>query len=89
MANAPTELLSLVPAKAIALIEAGDTAALLARASQLGWGVRHYSGKIGCLLPQQVALEEVVRALSGIDVSSVSLQRVSLEQAYFEILQEA
>jgi len=83
-----SELLSLVPAKAIALIEVGDTAALLARASQLGWGVRRYAGKIGCLLPQQVALEEVVRALSGIGVSSVSLQRVSLEQAYFEILQE-
>ena len=83
-----SELLSLVPAKAIALIEVGDTAALLARASQLGWGVRRYAGKIGCLLPQQVALEEVVRALGGIDVSSVSLQRVALEQAYFEILGE-
>ncbi|MGA2794405.1 MAG: ABC transporter ATP-binding protein [Roseiarcus sp.] len=86
-----SELLSLVPAKAIALIEVsevGDTAALLARVTRLGWGVRHYAGKIGCLLPQQVALEEVVRALGGIDISSVSLQRVSLEQAYFEILQQ-
>jgi ABC-2 type transport system ATP-binding protein len=82
------ELLSLVPAKAIALVEVSDTAAVLARASKLGWGVRHYAGKIGCLLPQQVSLEEVVRALSGINASSVSLQRVSLEHAYIEVMHE-
>lgn len=82
------ELLSLVPAKAIALVEASDTSAILARAAKLGWGVRHYAGKIACLLPQQVSLEEVVRALSGIGVSSVSLQRVSLEHAYLEVMHE-
>ncbi len=83
------ELLSLVPAKAIALVEVSDTAALLARAAQLGWGTRRYAGKIGCLLPQQVSLEAVVRALSGLDVSSVSLQPVSLEHAYIEVMHEA
>ena len=82
------ELLSLVPARAIALAEVIDTAVLRARASQLGWGIREYAGKIGCLLPQQVSLEEVVRALSGIDVSSVSLQPVSLEHAYIEVMHE-
>ncbi len=82
------ELLSLVPAKAIALVEGDDTAALLARASNLGWAVRHYAGKIGCLLPQQVSLEEVVSAFSGVDATSVSLQRVSLEHAYIEVMHE-
>jgi ABC-2 type transport system ATP-binding protein len=83
-----TKLLSLVPAQAIALVGVIDSAALRARASQLGWGIRQYAGKIGCLLPQQVSLEEVVRALSGIDVSSVSLQPVSLEHAYIKVMHE-
>jgi hypothetical protein len=40
-------------------------------------------------LPQQASLEEVVRALSGTGVSSISLQRVSLEHAYLEVMHEA
>lgn len=81
------ELLALVPAKAIALIETGNADAVLRRAAELGWGIRHYAGKIGCLLPQQVSLRAVVDALNDIDVSSVRVQRVSLEHAYLEVLQ--
>ena len=83
------QLLSLVPAKAIALIEASDPKMALARAAELGWDVRHYAGRIGCLLPQQLSLEEIVHALSGIGASSVSVQRVSLEHAYLEVLHGA
>jgi hypothetical protein len=39
-------------------------------------------------LPQQVSLEEVVRSLSGTGVSSRSLQPVSLEHAYLEVMHE-
>ena len=44
------------------------------------------AGKLGCLLPQQVSLREVVDAFSGIDLSSIGLQRVSLEHAYLEVI---
>lgn len=83
------QLLSLVPARAIALVEAADTNLVLSRAEKLGWGVRYYAGRVACLLPQQVSLEDVVRALSSTGVSSVSLQRVSLEHAYLEVMHEA
>lgn len=80
------ELLALVPAQAIAMVEAADPPALIARATALGWGVRHYAGRIGCLLPQALSLEQVVHALSGIAVTSIGLQRVALEHAYLEVL---
>ena len=54
---------------------------------ELGWGLRRYAGRLGCLLPQQLSLRSVVDALSDVDVSSVSLQRVSLEHAYLEVTQ--
>jgi hypothetical protein len=76
-----------VPAQAIALVETVNEDAVLRRARELGWGIRHYAGKIGCLLPQQVSLRTVVDALQDIDVSSVSVQRVSLEHAYLEVVQ--
>jgi ABC-2 type transport system ATP-binding protein len=82
------QLLSLVPAKAIALVEAPDEDLVLARAKKLNWDVRHYAGRLACLLPQQMSLEEVVQALSGTAVSSVALQRVSLEHAYLEVMHE-
>jgi ABC-2 type transport system ATP-binding protein len=85
--GAVAELLAVVPAKAIALVETPTEDAVLRRARELGWGIRHYAGKIGCLLPQQVSLREVVEALRDIDVSAVSVQRVSLEHAYLEIVQ--
>jgi len=82
------ELLALVPAKAIAMVETSDTQATLERAAKLGWGIRHYAGKIGCLLPQQISLREVVHAFDAIDVSAISLQRVSLEHAYLEVIHD-
>src|SRR5262249_2996182 len=59
------QLLSLVPARAIALIEASDADTVRARAAEAGWNTRDYAGRIACLLPRQVSLEEVVRPLSG------------------------
>jgi ABC-2 type transport system ATP-binding protein len=85
--GAVADLLAVVPAKAIALVETATPEAVLRRAGELGWGVRHYAGKIGCLLPQQASLREVVDALRDLDVSAVSVQRVSLEHAYLEVLQ--
>jgi len=82
------ELLSLVPAKAIALIEAADANAVFRRTGEIGLSTRDYAGRIACLLPRQISIEEVVRLLGGTGVSSISLQPVSLEHAYLEVMHE-
>jgi hypothetical protein len=48
--------------------------------------VRPHAGQLLCLLPQPSTLREVVQALDGGEVSSVSLQPVTLEHAYLELL---
>jgi ABC-2 type transport system ATP-binding protein len=82
------QLLSLVPAKAVAIIEAADVKAVLRRTAEVGWGTRVYADRIGCLLPQQISFEDVARSLGGTGVSSISLQPVSLEHAYLEVMHE-
>jgi ABC-2 type transport system ATP-binding protein len=83
------ELLALVPGQAVALVESPNERALVARAEKLGWVVRHYASRLACLLPRQVSLKSVVEALADVEVSAVSLQRVTLEHAYLEITQGA
>ena len=82
-----SERLAAVPGHAVATIETSDNDTVLRRASALGWGVRRYAGKIACLLPEELSLRAVVDALQGVHVSAVSVQRVSLEHAYLEIIQ--
>jgi len=80
------ELLARVPAQAVAVLQTRDEAATTRRAQALGWGVRRRAGQLLCLLPQTITLREVVQALDGGEVSSVSLQPVTLEHAYLELL---
>jgi ABC-2 type transport system ATP-binding protein len=80
------ELLARVPAQAVAVLQTRDEAATTRRAQALGWAVRPHAGQLLCLLPQATSLREVVQALDGGEVSSVSLQPVTLEHAYLELL---
>ena len=80
------ELLARVPAQAVAVLQTRDEAATTRRAQALGWAVRAQGGQLLCLLPQTSTLREVVQALDGGEVSSVSLQPVTLEHAYLELL---
>jgi ABC-2 type transport system ATP-binding protein len=82
------ELLAVVPAKMIAVVETAHQDAVVRRAAEFGWGIRHYAGKVACLLPGPLTIREIVQALDGdgIDIDSVGLQRVSLEHAYLEVV---
>ncbi|MCY7305128.1 MAG: ABC transporter ATP-binding protein [Rhodoferax sp.] len=80
------ELLARVPAQAVAVVQTKDEAATTRRARALGWAVRPHANQLLCLLPQASSLREVVQALDGGEVSSVSLQPVTLEHAYMELL---
>ena len=80
------DLLARVPAQAVAVLQTRDEAATMRRAQALGWAVRPHAGQLLCLLPKASSLREVVQAIDGGEVSSVSLQPVTLEHAYLELL---
>ncbi len=80
------ELLARVPGQAVATLQSRDPAASAQRAQKLGWAVRQRAGQLSCLLPQPLSLREVVEALDGPEVSAVSVQAVTLEDAYLELV---
>jgi ABC-2 type transport system ATP-binding protein len=80
------ELISRVPGQAVARVQSEDPQAVIQRASDLGWPVRQHAGKMGLLLPHPMSLREVVDALDGSKVSAVSVDPVTLEDAYLELV---
>jgi len=82
------ELLARVPGQAVASLQSRDNAATVQRAQSLGWPVRQHAGRLSCLLPRSLSLREVVDALDGPEVSAVSVQAVTLEDAYLELVGE-
>ena len=80
------ELLARVQGEAVARVESHDHAVTEQRAQRLGWTVRQRSGHLSLLLPRHLSLREVVDALDAPEVSAVSVQAVSLEDAYLELL---
>jgi len=80
------ELLLCIPGKAVAKVQSQDNEAVIQRAAGLGWRVRQSADQISLLLPQVLSLREVVDALDGTEVRSVSVQPVTLEDAYLEFV---
>jgi len=80
------ELISRVPGQAVVKVQSEDLQAVIQRALDLGWPVRQHAGKIGLLLPQNLNLREIVDALDGTKVSAVSVDPVTLEDAYLELV---
>ena len=80
------ELLARVPGQAVAKLHSRDSAATVQRLQRLGWAARQHAGRLSCLLPRHFSLREVVEALDGPEVSAVSVQAVTLEDAYLEIV---
>ena len=80
------ELLSLVPGQAVVKVQSQDNKAVIQRASDLGWSVRQHAGKMSLLLPQSLDLREIVAALDGSKVSAISIDPITLEDAYFELI---
>ena len=80
------ELISRVPGQAVVKVQSEYNQAVIQRASELGWAVRQHGGKLSLLLPQNLNLREVVDALDGTKVSAVSIDPVTLEDAYLELV---
>jgi len=94
------ELLALVQGRAVAVVQTPDPAALRQRVQLLGWSVQSHAAAetdapragvqpLICLLPQALSLREVVDALDGVPVSAVSVQPVSLEHVYLQLMSAA
>ena len=83
------ELLARVPGRAVAKVQSGDNAAIMQRASHLGWPVRQHADQISLLLPRYLSLREIVDALDGTEVSAVSVQAVTLDDVYLELVGES
>lgn len=80
------QLLARIPGQAVAKVQCQDNAALLQRAHDLGWTVRQHADQMRLLLPHDLSLREIVDALDGTQVSAVSVQAVTLEDAYLELV---
>lgn len=81
-----SELISRVPGQAVVKVQSEDPQAVIQRAFDLGWPVRQHAGKMSLLLPQNLNLREVVDALDGSKVSAISIDPVTLEDAYLELV---
>jgi ABC-2 type transport system ATP-binding protein len=82
------ELLARVPGRAVAKVQSADKAAIMQRAHHLGWPVRQHADQISLLLPHHLSLRALVDALDGMAVSAVSVQAVTLDDAYLELVGE-
>jgi ABC-2 type transport system ATP-binding protein len=80
------ELLARVPGQAVVKLQSRDNATTMRRAQSHGWVVLQRAGQLSCLLPRHFSLREVVDALDGPEVSAVSVQAVTLEDAYLELV---
>jgi hypothetical protein len=70
----------------VAKVQSDDPQAVIQRASDLGWPIRHHAGKISLLLPHHLSLREIVDALEDSKVSAISIDPVTLEDAYLELV---
>jgi ABC-2 type transport system ATP-binding protein len=82
------ELVARVPGQAVAKVQSSDAAATLRRAHNLGWSVQPSHGELHFLLPHPASLREVVEALGDPAVTAVSVQAVTLEDAYLKLVGE-
>jgi len=81
------DLLTLVPGKAVAKVTSVNKQAVLQRANELGWSHREWDDQLTFLMPNNLEIKEIIDALGTVKVNAISVQPVTLEDAYLEIMQ--
>lgn len=79
------ELRQRVPAAEIVLIQTDQEAAVLARATELGWQHRCHGQELALWLPEVLELKEILSHFDGIPIASIARQPVRLEHIYLEV----
>ena len=80
------ELLARLPGQAVAKVQSDNNEAVEQRALELVWPVRQHAGQVRLLLPHHFSLKEIIDALDGTQVSAVSVQPVTLDDVYLELV---
>ena len=83
------ELLARIPGQSVAKVQSEDKEAIVQRALNLGWPVRQHADQMSLLLPHHLSLREIIDALEGTKLSALSVQPVTLEDAYLELVGES
>ena len=82
------ELLLRVPGQAVAKLQSEDHEIITQRALLRGWPVRQHAGEMSLFLPHNLGLRDIIEALDGAKLTSLSVQAVGLDDAYLEIIGE-
>ena len=82
------ELLLRVPGQAVAKLQSEDHEIITQRALLRGWTVRQHAGEMSLFLPHNLGLRDIIEALDGAKLTSLSVQAVGLDDAYLEIIGE-
>jgi len=82
------ELLLRVPGQAVAKLQSEDYEIITQRSLLRGWTVRQHAGEISLFLPHNLGLRDIIEALDGAKLTSLSVQPVGLDDAYLEIIGE-
>lgn len=80
------DLLLRMPGQAVAKVQSEDHQTITQRAMLRGWTVRQHAGHIKLFLPQNLSLRDIIEALDGAKLTSLSIQPVSLDDAYLELM---
>lgn len=82
------DLLVRMPGQSVAMVQSEDPETITQRAMLRGWTVRKQAGHIKLFLPQNLDLRDIMEALDGAKLTSLSVKPVSLDDAYMEFIGE-
>ncbi|NBX62986.1 MAG: ABC transporter ATP-binding protein [Betaproteobacteria bacterium] len=80
------DLLARAPGQAVAKVQTEDVSTLTQCATMLGWPIRHHGGATKLFVPSHLNLREILDALDGVKITSISLHPVTLDDAYLELV---
>ncbi len=81
-----SHLLAELPGQAVAKVRSSTPENIQKLAMEKGWIIRHHAGEIRLFVPQHVVLRDILDAFGGADVTSVSIQPVTLDDVYLDIV---
>jgi ABC-2 type transport system ATP-binding protein len=81
-------LLARVPGQAVARVQTTEYDNIKQRAALAGWPVRQHADDLKLFVPANLSLRDILDALDGTQLTSISLHPVTLDDAYLELLSE-
>lgn len=86
--GSPEALRRLIPATQIAELDADGVSELLGDGAERGWQLRRRGSRWCLLLKRRTTLQALAQELGGLQLRSLSLRSVNLEDAFLEVTQQ-